>query len=104
MEDDDNGLPPATAGLLMLGLALLGGGFLVGLWFMNKSDEPLYRYADPGSFYFKPGADGGTPREMQTATNLWKDKQADTPPAADAKAHASPVQPKPATPPATNPG
>jgi hypothetical protein len=103
MDDSDDGISPATAGVLLTVCALVGIAFMVGLWFMNRSPDPLYE-RDMRYPQYVPKNGGNSP-EMQTGTGLWKEKRGELPPEAQKPpAQTPPVQPapqisKPATPP-----
>ena len=98
MSDDDASMSSATAGLLLGCCAVIGALFLVGLWYMNRSEDPLYR-RDPRFFDYVPHAGAGNAPEMQTGINLWKDKNTGVAPMADPTPTARPATPKALTPP-----
>ena len=87
MDDYSDGISPQTAGLLLTLCGLVGGAFFVGLWFMNKTEDPLYE-RDPRFFQYVPKSGGNSPEMFNTST-LWKDKRSEPqetpPPAAPVK-------------------
>src|SRR5437870_3617687 len=98
MSNDDAPMSPATAGLLLGCCALIGVGFLVGLWYMNRSEDPLYKRDQRFLYEYVPQADVGNPREMQTGTNLWKDKNTGIEPLPEPAPKAPQKQSPPVTP------